>query len=68
MTTIYAILDETRTRIEQIHEIGSRLERPLIRQYGTRCVYLPMGGSIGDRVTVDDDSKATVIEDEEATR
>jgi len=35
------------------------------RRYGDRYVYLPMGGMIGQRVTVDADGEALVIGDDE---
>ena len=71
-TTPWAILDRARTYIEVVGDIsddindadtiGDMIGWPDTTADLRRVVIVPMGGEIGDYVTVDDDGEATIVE------
>lgn len=57
----FAVLDVDRTYIDAVYACDDSLRDRLVARYGRRCVYLPMGGHVGDRVRVSEDGEAMVV-------
>lgn len=56
----FALLDDTQ-RIVRTYEHTDAERDEYARRHGRRYVYLPLGGTVGDAVEVDDDGEATVV-------
>jgi hypothetical protein len=62
-TTTFAILNSDLTMIERVVTMRNipQDNSPEAREFGRRFVWLPLGGEIGQRVSVDEDGEAVVI-------
>jgi hypothetical protein len=59
-TTTFALLTPDLTAIESLHDLTDAERDTMADRHGARLVWLPMGGEIGDHVTVSEDGEATV--------
>lgn len=60
----FALLDDALRTIVRNYEHTDAERDEYARRCGRRYVYLPLGGQVGDAVTVDDDGEATVVREE----
>lgn len=67
-TSIFAVVDlgdEGTGTIAEVHELTDRERDEMGKEHGRRLVYLPGGGEVGDRVTIDEDGVAEVAGNED---